>query len=73
MLAVDLLLLGGLVLYLLPILVAEGRDKRNVWAIFALNLFLGWTLVGWFVALVWAFTYDLAPQPPTPASSGPTR
>ena len=27
-------------------------------AIFALNLFLGWSLVGWVVSLVWSLSYD---------------
>ena len=45
-------------LYLLPTVVAAGRNKRNTGAIFALNLFLGWTAVGWVVALVWAVAYE---------------
>ena len=45
---------AGLALYFLPTIV--GRDKRNAGAIFTLNLLLGWTLVGWVVALVWAMT-----------------
>src|SRR5713226_3358454 len=44
--------------YFLPAIAALGRKKRNAGAIQALNLFLGWTLVGWVVALVWALTYD---------------
>jgi hypothetical protein len=32
--------------------------KHNAGAIFALNLLLGWTLVGWVVALVWALAVD---------------
>src|SRR5262249_8158542 len=43
-------------LYLLPALVALTRRHHNAGAIFLLNLFLGWTLVGWVVALVWAAT-----------------
>ena len=35
-----------------------GRKKRNFGAIFALNLLLGWTLLGWVLALVWALTVD---------------
>jgi uncharacterized membrane protein YqaE (UPF0057 family) len=47
-------------LYFLPTLC--GWKKRNRGAIFLLNLLLGWTLIGWVVALVWAFSYD-APLP----------
>lgn len=39
-------------LYLLPWLIAVVRGKSNVWSIFAVNLLLGWTVVGWIVALV---------------------
>jgi len=28
----------------------------NMDAILILNLFLGWTFLGWVIALVWAFT-----------------
>ena len=42
--------------YFLPTFV--GQSKRNAGAIFTLNLLLGWTLVGWVVALVWAVTVD---------------
>lgn len=45
-----------LFIYILPTIV--GRDKKNVGAIFALNLLLGWTIVGWVVALVWALCKD---------------
>ncbi len=43
-------------LYFLPAIL--GRDKRDAAGIFLLNLFLGWTLIGWFVALIWACTAD---------------
>jgi hypothetical protein len=42
--------------YLLPTLIANFRGHRNVFAIAALNLLLGWSLIGWVVALVWALT-----------------
>jgi Superinfection immunity protein/zinc-ribbon domain len=51
----------GLFLYFVPTFV--GKDKHNAGAIFALNLFLGWTLVGWVVALVWAISKDSPPAP----------
>lgn len=40
--------------------------KRNAGAIFVLNLLLGWTVIGWIVALVWALTVDSAPQAQNP-------
>jgi hypothetical protein len=53
----------GFVVYFLPALV--GRNKRNGTALLALNLFLGWTLIGWVGALVWALCAE-APIPQTP-------
>ena len=47
-----------LALYFLPSIFAFNRKKRNALAIFALNLCLGWTLIGWVIALVWALTYE---------------
>jgi ABC-type sugar transport system permease subunit len=40
--------------YFLPFAIAFKRKRVNSGAIFALNLFLGWSLIGWVVALVWA-------------------
>lgn len=38
--------------YFLPTFIATG--KKNGGGIFVLNLTLGWTLVGWIGALIWA-------------------
>jgi hypothetical protein len=46
------------VLYFIPTIVCVFRKKRDVWAIFILNLVAGWTFVGWVVALVWGLTED---------------
>lgn len=43
-------------LYLLPWTIAATRGKSNQWPVFTINLLLGWTLVGWVVALVMATT-----------------
>lgn len=40
--------------YMLPWMVAALRGKSNHWGVFWLNLLLGWTLLGWVVALVMA-------------------
>lgn len=50
-----ILLLLFLVAYFAPSMFAYGRSHRHAGAIFVLNLFLGWTLLGWVAALVWAF------------------
>lgn len=42
--------------YFLPSLIAGVRGRPNTMAIFALNLFLGWTLLGWVLALVWSLS-----------------
>lgn len=47
------------VMYFLPSIVALARSKRDLLAIFLLNLFLGWTVIGWVVALVWAAKTDV--------------
>jgi len=41
-------------LYLLPSLISFLSRNRNYPAIFLLNLLLGWTGIGWVVALVWS-------------------
>ena len=51
-------LLIALAIYFIPTFVANSNQKDNATAIFLLNLFLGWTFVGWVVALVWAATKD---------------
>jgi hypothetical protein len=56
-----LLTLVSVAIYFFPSIV--GRDKRNSSAIFVLNLLLGWTLIGWVVALVWAMTKDNTRSP----------
>jgi hypothetical protein len=40
--------------YFLPAIIAAVRHTHNATGILLLNLFLGWTVVGWFVALLMA-------------------
>lgn len=44
------------VLYFVPSFVAWRRHHHNTASIFVLNLFLGFTVIGWVVCLVWAFS-----------------
>ena len=52
-----LLFLG--LMYFLPTII--GRDKSDAGLIFAVNLLLGWTVVGWIVAFIWACAADTRP------------
>jgi len=40
--------------YLLPFAVGLWRGHADISKIFLVNLLLGWTVIGWIVALVWA-------------------
>jgi hypothetical protein len=51
-----LLLLLAVALYLLPSIVANMRRQPQFLAILCLNIFLGWTVLGWIGALIWALT-----------------
>lgn len=53
-------------LYFLPTLIAAHRG-HDVAGILLLNLFLGWTVLGWLAMLVWA----LASRPRYVVYSGP--
>ena len=55
-------ILFGIPIYFIPTIVAYSNKKQNTGAICALNLLLGWTFVGWVVALVWALTHEDAPK-----------
>jgi Superinfection immunity protein len=48
--------LFGLGIYFVPTIKAYQEGKSNRQAILLLNIFLGWTVIGWVVALVWAYT-----------------
>jgi hypothetical protein len=43
-----------LLIYFVPSIVGFYRKHHKKWAIFALNLILGWTVLGWIAAMVWA-------------------
>lgn len=60
-------------LYFLPSLIAGSRHLHERTAITLFNLVLGWTFIGWVIALIWAiaapspyFVYGRPPYPPYP-------
>ncbi len=46
--------------YWIPTIVAFFRKHPSKAAILVVNMFFGWTFIGWFVALVWALTDSVA-------------
>ena len=76
-----ILVLGA---YFLPSIVAAARKHPNNTSIFFLNLLLGWSVIGWVGALVWALINPYSativvnptsqpPQPPQPPQPLPPR
>jgi Na+-driven multidrug efflux pump len=48
---------------LIPWFIALARSHRNTSGIFVFCFFLSWTMIGWVIALVWAFWNDQNPAP----------
>ena len=48
----ELLIIAGF--YYLPAVIAKHRDANNIRVIFGVNFLLGWTVLGWIAALIWA-------------------
>ena len=42
------------VMYWLPTIIAVVRHSPSVLAVAMLNFFLGWTGIGWILAMIWA-------------------
>jgi hypothetical protein len=68
-------------MYFLPTLIASARNLHSRIGILMVNLFLGWTFVGWVAALIWAIAAPApyvvygqppySPYPPYPPQSYP--
>ena len=44
--------------YFLPWIIALLRGTKSNCGIFFVNLLLGWTMVGWFIAFIWALVAE---------------
>ena len=51
-------------LYFLPTIIAVDRHVVNKWSVVVINVFLGWTLIGWVVALAMALRTQTEPKAP---------
>ncbi len=70
---VHLLLFGiAAVVYILPTALAFYRDCKSTLWIALVNVFLGWTILGWFVAIGWAASGKVAILPPATPPALPT-
>jgi hypothetical protein len=47
-------LVAAVVIYFLPTMIAYARRHERRGSILLVDLFLGWTFVGWWFALIWA-------------------
>lgn len=54
MIIVSLSAIAACFIYMIPTCVAASRRHRNTMAIAVLNLFFGWTLLGFVGCLVWS-------------------
>jgi len=61
------LLLAGILCYFVPLIVAVRRHVRHLGSVAVVNIFLGWTVIGWVVALAMAFR---SAEPVTRSAAG---
>lgn len=50
------------VFYLLPSIIAAIRNVRHGGWLFTINLFFGWTILGWIAVLIWAVAETPIPR-----------
>ena len=55
---------AAVAVYFLPFIIGEIRRVPHVGSIFSINLFLGWSLIGWVVALAMAMRTKAPPVTP---------
>lgn len=68
--AAFVLLIVSFVVYFLPTFIAARRKHHNATGIFVLDLFLGWTGIGWLAALIWSVSAVREPQQPVTVVTG---
>lgn len=61
MLVIMWILVPCTLFYILPGAIATTRKHPNSMAIWLVNIFLGWSIIGWVVALVWSVLKSQAP------------
>ena len=46
--------LGAFTLYMIPSIEADAHNRDDAFAITMVNVLLGWTVIGWLAAFMWA-------------------
>lgn len=69
--AAFIMLIAAFVIYFLPTFVAAKRGNPNGTSIFLLDLFLGWTFIGWLAALIWSASAIKKSAEPSPGAPSP--
>ena len=49
-----ILIMAALIAYFIPSIIAKSNNHKNSDVIILVNLFFGWTFIGWFIALIWS-------------------
>jgi uncharacterized membrane protein len=70
-----ILVVVSVITYIIPIWVATYRQHKTIAGIVAFDLLLGWTFIGWALALTWALPkpstkHRLTRPQPAPAPTG---
>lgn len=55
-LSVQLLIIVFAIIYFLPSILAYNYGHENAQNIALINIFLGWSVIGWLIALIWVFS-----------------
>lgn len=56
------IIVTSILMYVLPSILAFKRERRRKWRILAINLLLGWTLIGWVVSMLMTYAYEPPPE-----------
>lgn len=49
-----LVMVSAIALYFLPTIIAGYRQHSSLFVIALLNIFFGWTMLGWLILVIWA-------------------
>ena len=50
------IIITSIAIYFLPTIIAAVRHSRSMLGIVLVNIFAGWSLIGWIIALVWSLS-----------------